>query len=57
MTAEVSLPRVKTRAQGVSVAAGHAKNTLSTRTASVVAILLGALWTLPTFGPWSWPAA
>jgi len=49
--AEPSLPLTTTpQVEAISVAAGHAKKRLTSRTASVVAMLIALLWTIPTFG-------
>ena len=49
--AEPSLPLTTTPSvEAITVAAGHAKKRLTSRTASAVALLIALLWTIPTFG-------
>jgi alpha-glucoside transport system permease protein len=51
MTAEASLPLATTTPAVVATtAAGRAKKRLTSRWASLAAVVLGLLWTLPTFG-------
>jgi alpha-glucoside transport system permease protein len=50
MTAEASLPLTTTPPISIAEAAGKAKKKLTSRWASLAAVVLGVLWTLPTFG-------
>jgi alpha-glucoside transport system permease protein len=50
-TGDAVLPVTSTPATAaISTASGHAKKTLTSRGASLVALVLAVLWTLPTFG-------
>jgi alpha-glucoside transport system permease protein len=50
MTAEASIPLPLSKARTLSESAGKAKQKLTSPWASMFAVLLGVLWTLPTFG-------
>ena len=50
MTADVTLPLTATPALTLTAAAGKARKKLTSPWASLAAVLLAVLWTLPTFG-------
>ena len=50
MTLDVSVPVTSTPALTISQSAGKAKQVVTSRWASAAAVVLGVLWTIPTFG-------
>ena len=50
MTAQASVPLSIPLSKALSASAGEAKNKLTSPWASLTAVVLGLLWTLPTFG-------
>ena len=50
MTLDVSVPLTTTPALTISQSAGRAKKAVTSRSASAAAVVLGVLWTIPTFG-------